>query len=226
MTSPTSILEGPVLPLAPTDCLRLGVLASGRGTNLQALLDSAAAGQIPAQVVAVASNRRDAMALERARRASVPTAVFPRADYPSRVAQEEALIAFLRENRVELVVLAGYVPVLGQTMLDAFPHRIINIHPSLLPAFGNTLHAQADALRHGVKISGCTVHFVTRQVDGGPIIVQRAVPVLEDDTAETLAARILAEEHRALPEAIRLIAAGRVVIEGNRTRIRPVPPRP
>lgn len=221
MMSATSILEKPVLPLAPTDCLRLGVLASGRGTNLQALLDSAAAGQIPAVVVAVASNRRDAMALERARRASVPTAVFARADFPSRVAQEQALVSFLRENRVELVVLAGYVPVLGSTMLQAYANRIINIHPSLLPAFGNTLHAQADALRQGVKISGCTVHFVTRQVDGGPIIVQRTVPVLDDDTEETLSARILAEEHQALPEAIRLIAAGRVLIDGNRTRILP-----
>ncbi len=221
MTSATSILESPILPVAPTNCLRLGVLASGRGTNLQALLDCAAAGQIAAAVVAVASNRRDAMALERARRANVPTAVFARADFPSRVAQEQALVAFLRENRVELVVLAGYVPVLGSTMLQAFANRIINIHPSLLPAFGNTLHAQADALRHGVKISGCTVHFVTSQVDGGPIIVQRVVPVLDDDTEETLSARILAEEHQALPEAIRLIAAGRVLIDGNRTRILP-----
>lgn len=129
------------------------------------------------------------------------------------------MIDFLREQRVELVVLAGYVPILGEAMLTAFPNRIVNIHPSLLPAFGNTLHAQAEALRHGVKISGCTIHFVTNLVDSGPIIVQRAVPVLETDTEDTLAQRILAEEHIALREAIRLIAAGRVLIEGSRTRI-------
>lgn len=219
-----STIDRAIRPLPPTDFLRLGVLASGRGTNLQALLDSAVAGTIPGAVVAVGSNRRDAMALDRARLAGVPAAVFARADYPSRAEQERAIVAFFREHQVDLVVLAGYVPVLGATLLDAFPNRVINIHPSLLPSFGNTLHAQADALRHGVKVSGCTVHFVTSQVDSGPIIVQRAVPVLEDDTEETLAARILREEHQALPEAIRLIAAGRVLIEGNRTRILPASP--
>lgn len=221
MTLLRSTLDAPILPLPPTDRLRLGVLASGRGTNLQALLDAARANQIPASVAAVASNRRDALAIERARRADVPVAVFPRVDYPSRQAQEGALVAFLREHQVEIVVLAGYVPVLGATLLDAFHHRIVNIHPSLLPAFGNTLHAQADALRHGVKITGCTVHLVTNEVDGGPIILQRIAPVLEDDTEESLSERILVEEHRALPEAIRLIAAGRVLIDGRRTRILP-----
>ena len=224
MTLSASLIESPSAPLPPTDCLRLGVLASGRGTNLQALLDAAAEGRIPARVVAVGSNRRDAPALDRARRATVPAAIFLRTDFPSRSAQEQAIVDYLREHRVDLVVLAGYIPVLGPTMLDAFHNRIINIHPSLLPAFGNTLHAQSDALRHGVKVSGCTVHFVTNNVDGGPIILQRVVPVLEDDTEETLSARILAEEHRALPEAIRLIAAGRVLIDGNRTRI--LPPAP
>jgi phosphoribosylglycinamide formyltransferase-1 len=209
----------PITPVPPTKCLRLGVLASGRGTNLQALLDRAALGEIPAQVVAVASNRRDALALERAQRAGVPALAFPRADFSSRLAQEQAIVDVLRENQVELVVLAGYVPVIGPTLLDAYRHRIINIHPSLLPAFGGTLHAQADALHHGVKITGCTVHFVTSDLDGGPIILQRTVPVLEDDTEESLAERILSEEHRALPEAIRLLAAGRVQIIGNRTRI-------
>lgn len=221
MTTLSSALDAPVLPLAPSDCLRLGVLASGRGTNLQALLDAASNGQIPAEVVAVASNRRDALAIERARRARVPGEVFLRAEFASRAAQEEAIVRFLRGHRVEMVVLAGYVPVLGATLLDAFHNRVVNIHPSLLPAFGNTLHAQADALRHGVKVTGCTVHFVTSQVDGGPIVLQRPVPVLENDTEESLSERILVEEHRALPEAIRLIAAGRVLIEGSRTRILP-----
>ena len=223
MITSLSSLSTPIRPLAPTEDLRLGVLASGRGTNLQSLLDCAAVRSIPARVAAVASNRRDAPALDRARNAQVPATAFARADYPSRDAQEQAIVGFLREHGVELVVLAGYIPVLGPTLLHAFENRVVNIHPSLLPAFGNTLHAQADALRHGVKISGCTVHFVTNQIDGGPIIVQRAVPVHEDDTDESLAARILVEEHQALPEAIRLIAAGRVLIDGNRTKILPAP---
>jgi len=223
MIASSATAAAPVRPLAPTDHIRLGVLASGRGTNLQALLDAAFAGHLPAEVVAVASNRRDAPAIARALRANVPATVFPRTEYSSRSAQEDAIVRFLREHEVELVVLAGYVPVLGATLLDAFSNRVVNIHPSLLPAFGNTLHAQADALRHGVKITGCTVHFVTNQVDGGPIILQRTVPVLEGDTDESLSERILVEEHRALPEAIRLIAAGRVLIEGSRTRILPSP---
>ncbi|HVC32092.1 MAG TPA: phosphoribosylglycinamide formyltransferase [Chloroflexota bacterium] len=214
-------LDRPSLPLAPTACIRLGVLASGRGTNLQALLDAASARRIPAEIVAVASNRHGALALDRARRAGVPASVFQRTEFPARAAQEQAVVDFLRQHGVELVVLAGYVPVLGATLLDSFHHRVVNIHPSLLPAFGKTLHAQADALRHGVKITGCTVHFVTSQVDGGPIILQRAVPVLEGDTEESLSARILEQEHQALPEAIGLIAAGRVVIDGDRTRILP-----
>lgn len=213
--------SAPVVPVPPTACLRLGVLASGRGTNLQALLDRTEAQQIPARVVAVVSNRRDALALERAERVGVPAAVFARADFSSRPAQERAMVEFLREQQVDLVVLAGYVPVIGPTLLDAYRHRIVNIHPSLLPAFGGTLHAQADALHHGVKVTGCTVHFVTTDVDGGPIVLQRTVPVLEDDTEESLAARILVEEHEALPEAIRLIAAGRVQIVGHRIRILP-----
>ncbi|MGH2459270.1 MAG: phosphoribosylglycinamide formyltransferase [Chloroflexota bacterium] len=221
MSAASATLTAPVRPLPPTDVLRIGVLASGRGTNLQALLDAAAAGRLPADVVAVASNRRNAPAIDRARHANVPASVFPRTEFPDRAVQERAIVGFLRECRVELVVLAGYVPVLGVTLLDAFANRVVNIHPSLLPAFGNTLHAQADALRHGVKVTGCTVHFVTSQVDGGPIVLQRTVPVLEGDTEESLSDRILVEEHQALPEAIRLIAAGRVLIEGSRTRILP-----
>lgn len=223
MNGALATLNAPVRPLPPTDCLRIGVLASGRGSNLQALLDAASVGEIPARIVAVASNRRDAPAIARASRAEVPAAVFARTDYPSRSAQEAALVRFLGEHGAELVVLAGYVPVLGATLLDAYSNRVVNIHPSLLPAFGNTLHAQADALRHGVKLTGCTVHFVTSQVDGGPIILHRAVPVLEGDTEESLSERILVEEHQALPEAVRLIAAGRVLIVGSRTRIVPSP---
>jgi len=221
MTTTTRDADVPIRPRAPAAYLRVGVLASGRGTNLQALLDRSCDPNFPARVVAVVSDRPEAAALERGRRAGVPVASFPRRAFRSRTEQEEAIVAFLREQRVELVVLAGYVPILGPTMLNAFPERIINIHPSLLPAFGGTLHAQAEALRYGVKISGCTVHLVTSEVDAGPIILQRAVPVHEDDTEETLAERILAEEHIALPEAVRLIAEGRVVVEGRRVRILP-----
>lgn len=209
------------LPLPPTGCPRLGVLVSGRGSNLQVLLDVIARGELSARVVAVASNKAGVPALERAARAGVPHQAFPRDDYPSRRARDEAMADYLRQQGIDLVVLAGYDRVLASSVIAAFRGRMINIHPSLLPAFSGTLHAPAEALRHGVKISGCTVHFVTEDVDSGPIILQRAVPVLEDDTEETLAARILAEEHLALPEAIRLLAAGRVRLDGRRSRILP-----
>jgi len=216
--------SAPERTLPPSGCPRLGVLASGRGSNLQALLDAIERGELSAQVVSVASNKADALALVRAARVGVPHQAFPRADYPSRRARDEEMADFLRRSGVDLVVLAGYDRVLATSVIAAFRGRMINIHPSLLPAFSGTLHAPAEALRHGVKISGCTVHFVTEDVDSGPIILQRAVPVLEDDTEETLAARILHEEHVALPEAIRLLAAGRVVLEGRRARIVPGPP--
>jgi phosphoribosylglycinamide formyltransferase-1 len=208
-----------VLPLPPTSTLRLGVLVSGRGSNLQALLDCVAVGAIPARIVAVASNRPGAPALQRASDAGVPTAAFPQNRYPSLASRDAAIQAYLETNNVDLVVLAGYDRVLAPGFLAAFPNRIINVHPSLLPAFAGTLHAPGDALRAGVKISGCTVHFVTDELDGGPIIAQRAVVVREDDTPETLAARILVEEHRLLPEAINLIAAGRVRVIGRRCTV-------
>lgn len=201
--------------------LALGVLASGRGSNLQAVLDACTAGRIGARVVAVASNRADALALDRAVCHDVSSKAFARGAYRSKSAQEEAIVAFMREQGVELVVLAGYVPIIGRPLLEAYRDRIINVHPSLLPAFGGTLHAQAAALTYGVKVSGCTVHYVTEDVDAGPIILQQAVPVLEGDTEETLARRILDAEHEALPTAIGWIAAGRVVREGRRVRIQP-----
>ena len=171
---------------------------------------------MPAEIVVVAGNRSEAAALARARARGIPAVAVPRAAYSSRAAQQQALIAVLREHLVELVVLAGYDQILTPEFIAAFRERIINIHPSLLPAFSGTLHAQADALAYGVKIAGCTAHFVTEDVDAGPIILQAAVPVEDDDTVETLAARILDQEHRILPEAIRLIAEGRIRIEGRR----------
>jgi phosphoribosylglycinamide formyltransferase-1 len=199
------------------------VLVSGRGSNLQALLDHQ---QLPGssfQVVLVISNHADAYALTRASARGVPGIVVSRRDYASRQSQQAAMVARLREAQVDLVVLAGFDRVLDPAFVTAFPHRIVNVHPSLLPAFAGGLHAQAEAWLWGVKVSGCTVHFVSAAVDGGPIIVQAAVPVLEDDTSESLAERILVEEHRCLPRAVELIAAGRVTIEGRRVRIAPSP---
>lgn len=199
--------------------LRLGVLVSGRGSNLQAIIDAVERGEVPAEVAVVISNHREALALERAARHGIKTAVIERCGYASRWEQQRAMLECLREHRVELVVLAGFDRVVGPDLLRAYAGRIVNIHPSLLPAFGGGLHAQADALEYGAKVSGCTVHFVTEEVDGGPIILQQAVPVLETDTVESLSARILAEEHKLLPRAIRLIAEGRVRVEGRRVCI-------
>jgi phosphoribosylglycinamide formyltransferase 1 len=198
---------------------RLGVLISGRGSNLLAILEAIERGELPAEVALVVSNRAEAPGLEHARARGIPIFVADRAVYPRRADRQDAIRQALEAVEVDLLVLAGWDEILLPSFVAAYRGRILNIHPSLLPAFPRGLHAQADALAHGIKVSGCTVHFVTDDVDGGPIILQRAVPVLEDDTPETLAARILAEEHRALPEAIRLHAEGRLRIEGRRVRI-------
>ena len=195
--------------------LVLGVLASGRGSNLQAILDAIEAGRCPARVAVVVSDRKDAPALERARRAGAKAVhVDPRA-YPGRVAFDEAVAEVLHQHAVELVCLAGYMRVLSPEFVRRFPGRILNVHPALLPAFPG-LHAQRQALQHGVKVSGATVHFVDESVDTGPIVLQSAVAVLDNDTEDTLAARILVEEHRLYPEAIRLYAEGRLRVEGRR----------
>jgi phosphoribosylglycinamide formyltransferase-1 len=198
------------------------VLASGRGTNLQALLDAAARGEIPAKVAVVLSNRPSARALERARAAGVPAYVLSQRRFASLRERDLAMVERLRKHGVELVVLAGYDRVLSPEFLDAFPQRIVNMHPSLLPAFGGegamSPKPQADALEYGCKLAGCTVHLVVNDgaVDSGPIVAQAAVPVYDDDTVETLAARILREEHRILLETIRLFAANRVRLKGRR----------
>jgi phosphoribosylglycinamide formyltransferase-1 len=172
-----------------------------------------------AEIAIVISNHADARAVERARQRGLPVTVIERAAYPSRTAQHTAIAEALRAAGVDLVVAAGFDRILEPVVVEAFADRIINIHPSLLPAFPG-LHAQAQALEYGVKIAGCTVHFVTQELDAGPIILQAAVPVHEDDTVETLAARILAEEHRILPQAIQLFAEGRLQREGRRVRIK------
>ena len=199
--------------------LRLGVLVSGRGSNLQAILGAIAQGELAAEVAVVVSDHPAVPAIAHAARHGVPVTVIERSAYPSRRGHQLAIAAALADYDVQLVVLAGFDRVLGADVLQRFAGRIINVHPSLLPAFGGGLHAQADALAHGAKVSGCTVHFVTAEVDAGPIIIQRAVPVYDDDTPDTLSARILAEEHRALPEAIRLFASGRLTLHGRCVRL-------
>jgi phosphoribosylglycinamide formyltransferase-1 len=180
--------------------LRLGVLVSGRGSNLRAILDAIGAGKLDAEAVAVVSDKPDAPALRHVEGRGV-ACVVERGNYPDAEAFEDAIASELEERGVELVVLAGFMRILGPAFVRRFAGRIVNIHPSLLPSFPG-LHAQRQALRHGVKISGCTVHRVDETLDGGPILAQAAVPVLEDDTEETLGARILKEEHKLLPETI------------------------
>jgi len=199
--------------------LAVGVLASGSGTNLQALIDAGARGDLgPARLATVGVNVAGCGALGRARAAGIPTFVLEHRAFTSRDAFDAALVTALRERGVELVVLAGFMRILSRAFLDAFPGRVINIHPSLLPAFPGVA-SQGQAFRHGVKVTGCTVHFVDTGVDSGPIIAQAAVPVLDDDDEDKLRRRILAEEHRLLPVAVRAIAEGRVTLEGRRVRI-------
>ncbi|OPX83671.1 MAG: Phosphoribosylglycinamide formyltransferase [Pelotomaculum sp. PtaB.Bin104] len=197
------------------DKLRLGILASGRGSNLQAIMDAADNGKIYAEVVLVISDRQDAYALERARQRDIPAEFVNPKNFTSKAEYEKVIVELLNRYGVELVCLAGYMRIVGDTMLKAFPDKIINIHPALLPAFPG-LHGQEQAWRHGVKFSGCTVHFVDERVDSGPIIIQAVVPVLEDDTADTLAARILEQEHIIYPEAIRRYSEGRLKIVGRK----------
>ncbi|MEW6307844.1 MAG: phosphoribosylglycinamide formyltransferase [Bacillota bacterium] len=199
--------------------MQVGVLASGRGSNLQALLDAQGPAG-PARVAAVISDNPEAEALDRARSAQVPAHVVLRRDYATREAHEAAIVELLQSHGVQLVALAGYMRMTGSTLRDAFPWAVLNIHPSLLPAFPG-LEAQGQALRHGVKVSGCTVHFVDEGMDTGPIILQEAVPVLEADDVPALAARILAAEHRLYPQAVALFAQGRLKLEGRRVSILP-----
>jgi phosphoribosylglycinamide formyltransferase-1 len=193
---------------------RLGILLSGRGSNFQAIADSIDAGKLDAEIAVVISNRADAPGVEIARQRNLEAVVLPSKNLDREV-YDRQVVAKLRENRAELVILAGYMRILSGFMLQAFPLRILNIHPSLLPAFPG-LDAQHQAVEHGVKFSGCTVHFVDEGLDSGPIIQQAVVPVLDSDTAETLAARILEEEHRIYPEAIELVLSGKYRIEGRR----------
>jgi phosphoribosylglycinamide formyltransferase-1 len=201
--------------------LILGVLVSGSGSNLQAILDAGRRGELGgARVAVVISNVAGVQALTRAQAAGVATLVLPHKNFPTREAFDDALVAALREHGVELVVLAGFMRIITPRLLDAFPQRIVNIHPALLPAFPG-IHAQRQALDYGVKLTGCTVHFVDQGTDTGAIILQTPVTVEDGDDEATLAARILVEEHRLYPAAIRALAEGRVEILGRRVRVLP-----
>jgi len=194
---------------------RLAVLISGRGSNLQSIIDAITRGALDATIAVVVSNRADAAGLVRARDAGIETLVVSPRDYAGRDAYDAALAEILRSRQVGLVCLAGFMRLVGKPLLDVFPNRILNIHPSLLPAFPG-LDAQRQAIEHGVRISGATVHLVTAELDGGPIILQSCLPVRDHDTAETLAARILIEEHRIYPEAIRIVFDEKWTVAGRR----------
>lgn len=197
---------------------RIGVIASGRGSNLQSILDHIATGELPVEVAVVISDHADAVALERAEKNGIPKVAIPRKECRDKQDFEERIDKALRDHDVELVVLAGFMRILSGSFISKWEHRIVNIHPALLPSFTG-LDAQGQAVDYGVKVAGCTVHFVDEGTDTGPIILQKVVPVMDDDTSETLAQRILVEEHKALPEAVKLWAEGRLRIEGRKVHI-------
>jgi len=198
--------------------LRLGVLASGRGSNLQSIMDAAAAGKINAEVAVVISDQEGAFALERARKAGIPAVYVDRREFASKTDYEKAILEQLKKHGVALVCLAGYMKLVGSVLLEAYPNRVMNIHPALLPSFPG-LHGQEQAWEYGVKFSGCTVHFVDDGMDTGPIILQAVVPVYDNDTADILAARILEQEHKIYPEAVGLFAEGRLKLNGRKVTI-------
>jgi phosphoribosylglycinamide formyltransferase-1 len=199
--------------------VNVGILCSGSGTNLQALIDKAGRGELgPARLTVVGVNVPDCAALARARAAALPTFVIDHRDYKTRAAFDQQLLSALRSHQVDLLVLAGFMRVLGNEVLGQFPQRVVNIHPTLLPAFPG-VHAHKQTYDYGVKIAGCTVHFVDAGVDTGPVIAQSAVPIHDDDDEEALRARILVEEHRLLPAVVRAIAERRIIVEGRRVRV-------
>ena len=193
----------------------IGVLISGRGSNLQALIDAVERGALDARIAVVISNKSGAAGLERARAAGIEALVLDHRSYASRDDYDRAVANALQSRQVSLVCLAGFMRLIGPPLLEAFPNAILNVHPSLLPAFPG-VDAQRQALEHGVRVTGATVHLVTGELDGGPIVMQSAVPVRDDDSIDELSARILIEEHRLYPEAVRIILDGRWRVEGRR----------
>jgi phosphoribosylglycinamide formyltransferase-1 len=199
--------------------VNLGVLVSGSGSNLQSIIDNIEKGTLPARIRIIISNNPEAFAIERARKHNIPTVVIKPGGPGSREEYDQKLVDTLKSHDVELVVLAGFMRVLSPLFLRAFPMRIMNIHPAILPSFPGT-HGQKKAFDYGVKFSGCTVHFADEGVDTGPIIIQGIVPVYDTDTEETLSQRILKEEHRIYPKAIKLYAEGKLLVEGRKVRIK------
>ncbi|MBR4695381.1 MAG: phosphoribosylglycinamide formyltransferase [Selenomonadaceae bacterium] len=196
----------------------LGVLCSGRGTDLQSIMDAIAEGKLEAEISVVLTDKPDVMALKRAERAGIRNVCVNRKEYEDRESFERVLVSELRASGVTLVILAGFMRILSPYFVHEYSGRIMNIHPALLPSFGGA-HAHRDVLAYGVKVSGCTVHFVDEGMDSGPIILQAAVPVLDDDTEETLGARVLEQEHIIYPKAIQLYVEGRLKVEGRHVRI-------
>jgi phosphoribosylglycinamide formyltransferase-1 len=199
--------------------LNIGVLVSGRGTNLQSIIDAIESKRLDAEIKVVISDNPEAYAIERAKKHGSPVEVVTGDRFPSRQQYDKKLVELLKSYGVELVILAGFMRILSERFIKAFPMRIMNIHPALLPSFPG-LNVQKKALEHGVKFSGCTVHFASTEVDSGPIILQAVVEVLDDDTVESLSQRILSEEHRIYPEAIKLFSEGRLEVRGRRVLIK------
>lgn len=197
---------------------RLGILVSGNGTNLQAIIDRIESGEINAEIACVISNKADAYALTRAALHGIPAIVHENASFPERRSYDAATVEILRSHKVDLVILAGFMRILTDVMVNAYPNAIMNIHPALLPSFQG-LHAQQQALDYGVRYSGCTVHFVDHGTDTGPIIMQSVVPVEQDDTEKTLSARIQKAEHQTFAAAIKLFVEGKIRVDGRRVRL-------
>ena len=202
-----------------SDLLKLGVLISGNGSNLQSVIDHIEKGSLKAIIKIVISNNPEAYGITRAKKHGIPVVILKNGDFKNKEEFDLELIRILKNSCVDLVILAGFMRIITPTLLKAFPHKIMNIHPALLPSFPG-IHGQKQALEYGVKLSGCTVHFVDEGVDTGPIIIQSAVQVFDDDTEETLAARILKEEHRIYPQAIQFFAEGKIEIKGRKVRIK------
>ena len=202
-----------------SDLLKLGVLISGNGSNLQSVIDHIEKGSLKAIIKIVISNNPEAYGITRAKKHGIPVVVLKNGDFKNKEEFDLELIRILKNNYVDMVILAGFMRIITPTLLKAFPHKIMNIHPALLPSFPG-IHGQKQALEYGVKLSGCTVHFVDEGVDTGPIIIQSAVQVFDNDTEETLAARILKEEHRIYSQAIQLFAEGKIEIKGRKVRIK------
>ena len=215
----TSLVPGTKLVIEEKVMINIGVLVSGRGTNLQAIIEAIEEGKIEGEIKVVISDNPDAYALKRAKQNNIETKYVNFKSFKNREDYDKKIVECLKEKDVDLVVLAGYMRVLSPYFIRTYKNKIINIHPALLPSFPG-LHAQRQAIEHGVKISGCTVHFVDEGVDSGPIILQKAVELKDDDTEELLAERILKEEHRIYPRAIKLFSQGRLVIKGRKVFIK------